>query len=61
MLFRSYKDNKGSYRLVVDDVWTTGTSMMEVLQEGDFGYVVFARRRIPYGLPVRSLFTMDIV
>lgn len=49
-----------TYRLVVDDVWTTGKSMMETLQNDDFGYVVFARRRIPYGHPVRALFTMDI-
>lgn len=49
------------YRLVVDDVWTTGTSMREFMQPDDFGYVVFARNRIPDGTPVRALFTMDIL
>jgi hypothetical protein len=50
-----------TYRLVVDDVWTTGTSMLEVIGEDDFGYVVFARQRIPPLYPVRALFTMDIL
>lgn len=50
-----------TYRLVVDDVWTTGKSMKEFLDLGDFGYVVFARNQIPAGIPVRALFTMDVL
>ena len=49
------------YRLVVDDVWTTGSSMKDFLKPGDFGYVVFARNHIPSGMPVRALFTMDVL
>jgi len=49
------------YRLVVDDVWTTGTSMKEFMEPDDFGYVVFARNKIPDGTPVRALFTMDVL
>ena len=49
------------YRLVVDDVWTTGTSMKEFMKPGDFGYVVFARNRIPPDMSVRALFTMDVL
>lgn len=50
-------------RLVVDDVYTTGASMEDVMKEGDIGFVVFARNRIPYNSKkyVRALFTMDIV
>jgi len=55
------KEGVITYRLVVDDVWTTGTSMKAVLQEGDFGYVVFARNEIPSYMPVRALFTMDVL
>lgn len=50
-----------TYRLVVDDVWTTGTSMLEALGENDFGYVVFARQKIAPLYPVRALFTMDVL
>lgn len=59
--YREPKMSKQTYRLVVDDVWTTGTSMLEVLGENDFGYVVFARQKIPPLYPVRALFTMDIL
>jgi orotate phosphoribosyltransferase len=45
-------------RLVVDDVWTTGGSMLEVLNHGDdAGFVVFARNTPTHG--VRALFTME--
>lgn len=50
-----------TYRLVVDDVWTTGKSMKDFMDLGDFGYVVFARNQIPNGVPVRALFTMDVL
>ena len=51
------------YRLVVDDVWTTGKSMMEVMQPGDVGFVVFARERILFDANkyVRAVFTMDVL
>lgn len=55
------KDDLETYRLVVDDVWTTGKSMKDFMQPGDFGYVVFARNKIPDGMPVRALFTMDVL
>lgn len=50
-------------RLVVDDVYTTGTSMNEVLQGNDLGFVVFARNRIQFDAQnyVRALFTMDVL
>ena len=49
--------------LVVDDVYTTGKSMKDVMKEGDFGFVIFARKRIPYDpkFYIRALFTMDII
>ena len=58
-----YANPKSITRLVVDDVWTTGKSMMEVMQKGDFGFVVFARNRIIFDSNkyVRALFTMDIL
>lgn len=50
-------------RLVVDDVYTTGKSMKEVMQDNDLGFVVFARQRIQFDPQyyVRALFTMDIL
>lgn len=50
-------------RLVVDDVYTTGKSMRDVMEPRDLGFVVFARSRIPYNpdFYVRALFTMDII
>lgn len=51
-------------RLVVDDVYTTGKSMEEVMTPSDLGFVVFTRRRIPFqprGRSVRALFTMDMI
>jgi hypothetical protein len=49
--------------LVVDDVWTTGKSMREVMKPGDMGFVVFARQKIPYDpeLYTRALFTMEVL
>lgn len=43
-----YRTPDCKIRLVVDDVWTTGKSMMGALKENDIGYVVFARNPIPY-------------
>lgn len=58
-----YADPKNPYRLVVDDVWTTGKSMMEVMENGDIGFVVFARNRVLFDSHkyVRALFTMDML
>jgi hypothetical protein len=49
--------------LVVDDVWTTGKSMREVMKPGDMGFVVFSRQKIPYDPETytRALFTMEIL
>lgn len=60
---QKYVTPKCPIRLVVDDVWTTGKSMMEVMQPGDFGFVVFARQRIIFDSNkyVRALFTMDML
>lgn len=50
-------------RLVVDDVYTTGKSMKDVMTGTDLGFVVFARNRIQFDAQhyVRALFTMDII
>ena len=58
-----YRDPKNPVRLVVDDVWTTGKSMNEVMQKGDLGFVVFARERIQFDSNkyVRALFTMEVL
>ena len=58
-----YCNPKSPIRLVVDDVWTTGKSMREVMKPGDMGFVVFARQKIPYDpeLYTRALFTMEIL
>ena len=57
-----YCDPKNPFRLVVDDVYTTGMSMRQEMQSGDIGFVVFARKRIDYDPEryVRALFTMDV-
>ena len=49
--------------LVVDDVWTTGKSMREVMKKGDLGFVVFARQKIPFDPDhyTRALFTMEVL
>ena len=54
--------------LIVDDVWTTGTSFREIVEHPDmkdwigdgewFGWVIFAR--IPPTFPVRALFEMAV-
>lgn len=44
--------------LVVDDVWTTGTSMREELKPGEIGFVVFARNKIVES-NIKALFTMS--
>ena len=54
--------------LIVDDVWTTGTSFTEITEHPDmkdwigdgewFGWVIFAR--IPPTFPVRALFEMAV-
>lgn len=50
-------------RLVVDDVYTTGKSMNDVMQSGDLGYVVFARNRIIFDADkyIRAIFTLDVL
>lgn len=55
--------NRSNTRLIVDDVYTTGKSMREVMQPNDIGFVVFARNRIVIEptFYVRALFTMDIL
>lgn len=40
----------GDARLVVDDVLTTGASMIEVMRPGDYGLVAFARGPLPRGV-----------
>ena len=41
---KKYTSNDGNdHLLICDDVYTTGTSMREVYQEGAIGIVVFAR------------------
>ena len=58
-----YVTPNNPYSLVVDDVWTTGKSMMEVMQPGDLGFVVFARERILFDANkyVRAVFTMEVL
>ena len=58
-----YVTPKNPYRLVVDDVYTTGKSMREAMNKGDIGFVVFARKRVDFdaGVYIRALFTMDIL
>jgi hypothetical protein len=50
-------------RLVVDDVYTTGKSMKEVMTGDDLGFVVFARNQIPFHPKhyIRAIFTMDML
>ena len=57
-----YADPKSPFRLVVDDVYTTGKSMRDVMLPGDIGFVVFARNRVEFDPEryVRALFTMDV-
>jgi hypothetical protein len=57
-----YCDPKNPFRLVVDDVYTTGKSMREEMKHGDIGFVVFARNRVEFDPEryVRALFTMDV-
>jgi hypothetical protein len=45
-------------RMVVNDVWTTGASILKCMGHGDIGWVVFARNPIPPEIPVRALFTL---
>jgi hypothetical protein len=58
-----YTKSSNPYRLVVDDVYTTGKSMREVMNSGDIGFVVFAREQIRFDPDkyVRALFTMDVL
>ena len=45
---KKYSTKKpGDPLLIADDVYTTGTSMREVYEEGAIGIVVFARNKIP--------------
>ena len=56
-----YKTPGNPSRLVVEDVYTTGKSMRDVMTGDDVGFVVFARNRIQFDPQhyVRALFTMD--
>lgn len=55
---RSHCENPDGYRLVVDDVLTTGGSMINAMdQPGDRGLVLFARGDLPPN--VGALFTMN--
>ena len=58
-----YKTPGSIIHLVVDDVWTTGKSMREVMKPGDLGFVVFARQKIPFepDTYTRALFTMEVL
>lgn len=58
-----YCDPNNKIRLVVDDVYTTGKSMRDVMVGDDLGYVVFARKTITFDSQyyVRALFTMDVL
>jgi orotate phosphoribosyltransferase len=51
-----YAVDKGP-RLVVDDVLTTGGSILKLMKPHDVGFVVFARGELPPG--VRALFTLE--
>lgn len=55
-----YANPASKTRLVVDDVYTTGKSMVEAMNPGDIGFVVFARNAVMFDANryVRSLFTM---
>ena len=57
-----YVEPNNPFRLVVDDVYTTGKSMREEMKHNDIGFVVFARKRIDFDPEryVRALFTMDV-
>jgi hypothetical protein len=54
----AYTTPSGYPRLFVDDVWTTGASILAHMKPGDIGWVVFARNPIPPEIPVRALFTL---
>ena len=58
-----YKTPGSIIHLVVDDVWTTGKSMRDVMKKGDMGFVIFARERIQFNPDnyVRALFTMEVL
>ena len=58
-----YTTPNNPYRLVVDDVYTTGKSMNEAMNPGDIGFVVFARKRVDFSPHryIRALFTMDLL
>lgn len=58
-----YATPNNPYRLVVDDVYTTGKSMREAMAPGDIGFVVFARKRVEFdpNTYIRALFTMDVL
>ena len=45
-LKKYYTHNESDPLLICDDVYTTGTSMREVYEEGAIGVVVFARNEI---------------
>lgn len=63
LALEKYCNPKSKIRLVVDDVYTTGKSMHDVMTGDDIGFVVFARKRVEFNSQyyVRALFTMDVI
>ena len=63
LALEKYCDPNNKIRLVVDDVYTTGKSMRNVMVGDDIGFVIFARKYITFDAQyyVRALFTMDVI
>jgi orotate phosphoribosyltransferase len=50
---------KGFPRLLVDDVYTTGGSIVKWRKPGDLIWVVFARGRVPEKSGIKALWTLS--